>query len=395
MNLRFLPYLLGLAMLAACVETDIAVPSFPEMVTYFGATEAQVQLTMSLNFLGFCLAGLFHGPLSESCGRRRIMLIGNFIFLAGAVGSAMAWNIEVLILWRFFQGIGAAAALVVVFAMVADVYQGEKASSLVSTLNAGVTVAMAGAPMLGGFLADNFGWRSAYTFVAALCGLCTVLLVLYLPETKSEREPWDFRKIINDYKRLASHVGFMSLTLALTLLCCGYFAYVAAAVFFYVNYLGVPLQEFTFHQGAVIAVFSLVSFFSGKINQAIGGRNAVLTGMLMALLGSAVTLGLTLVDLRDPMVFTSVMCIFAFGVAMVFGATFSASMEIYPDIRGAASALNMALRLFLIAVTIWAVGAWFDGSFFPSAVIIFFCAVSSLLLLVPIFLHRETRELLA
>ncbi len=396
MNLRFLPFLLGLAILAACVETDIAVPSFPGMVAFFGATEAQVQLTMSLNFLGFCLAGLIHGPLSESFGRRRVMLVGSFIFLVGAIGSATAGSINTLIAWRFFQGTGAAAACVVVFAMVADVYSGEKASRLISMLNASLTAAMAAAPMLGGYLADSYGWRSAYTFVAVLCSICTVLLIAFLPETRAveEREPFDVRLIAKDYWRLLTSRSFMALTMVPVLLCAGYFAYVAGAVFFYVNYLEVPLREFTFHQGTVIAMFSIVSFVSGRINQAVGASNAVLGGTAFTLLGGAGLLVLALADVRLAVAFTSVMSLFAIGVALCFGATFAASMEIHPDIRGAASSMNMALRLVFIAATIWAVGAWSDGTFLPSATLILTSALASLLMVVPVFLYKETRALL-
>ncbi len=170
-------------------RTDVSVPGFPDMVRYFSTTEAQVQLTLSLNFFWFCIAGLFNGPLSDSFGRRRLMLIGNTIFLVGGIGTACANSIEVLIAWRFLQGIGASAAFTVVFAMIADAYQGAEASKWVERINALLTAAMAGAPILGGFLVESFGWRSTYGSVALLCLAITLLLALFLPETLKQRQP--------------------------------------------------------------------------------------------------------------------------------------------------------------------------------------------------------------
>lgn len=55
-----------ISMLGCCMEIDISIPSFPSIMAFFGASEAQVQNTLSLNFLAFCLSGLFYGPLSEA-----------------------------------------------------------------------------------------------------------------------------------------------------------------------------------------------------------------------------------------------------------------------------------------------------------------------------------------
>ncbi|WP_255453541.1 MFS transporter [Wolbachia endosymbiont of Atemnus politus] len=113
-------------MIAKFIEIGISVPSFPDIVRYFDVSEGRIQLTIAYNFLGFCIGGLFLGPLSECYGRRRIMIIGNTLLLIGAVGCVFSPSVFWLLISRFIQGTGVSTS-VVVFAIVADSYKGDEA----------------------------------------------------------------------------------------------------------------------------------------------------------------------------------------------------------------------------------------------------------------------------
>jgi DHA1 family bicyclomycin/chloramphenicol resistance-like MFS transporter len=371
----FLPFLIGLSLLAACVETDISVPGFPEMVTYFGTTEVLVQLTMSLNFFGFCLSGLFYGPLSDTYGRRPVMLFGNTIFLIGAIGTATATSIGALIAWRLFQGLGASAAFTVAFAIIADAYQGERASQLTNRMNAAVTAVMAGAPLAGGFLVEAFGWRSTYSSVAILCMISTTLLMLALPETNLKRRPLHTRQIVKDFWEMLTDFDFLNLTLGLTLQCAGYMAFVAGAVFVYLDKFKLTLIEFTFQQACVIGAFSIVSFFGGHINKYIGVKSALLTGLFLNVVGGLSIWTLALSDVNLAYAYTLAMCLYSVGVALCYGVSFTASMELFPNLKGIAASLNTSLRLLIISLAIWLVGLFANGTFIPETTLIFLASV--------------------
>ncbi|WP_030417360.1 MFS transporter, partial [Streptomyces sp. NRRL S-1448] len=102
----------------------MSVPSFPDIAKSLTASESSVQLTITYNFFGYCLGALAYGPLSDRFGRRKVMLIGNTIMLAGALGCAIAPNIEFLLGSRLIQGVGASTSVVLVFVIIGDVYQG-------------------------------------------------------------------------------------------------------------------------------------------------------------------------------------------------------------------------------------------------------------------------------
>ncbi len=90
-----------LMFVALCAEADIYVPSFPEMIKYFGVGENQIQLILSINFAGLCIASLVSGPLSDSFGRRKILVYGLLVFFISSVGCVFATKFNTMIFWRF------------------------------------------------------------------------------------------------------------------------------------------------------------------------------------------------------------------------------------------------------------------------------------------------------
>jgi len=200
--------LIIISLLGCCMEIDISLPSFPSIMTFFGCTETQVQNTLSLNFLAFCLSGLLYGPLSESLGRRGLMFFGATCFLIGAVGCVFSFSIHQLMFWRFIQGLGASSTVVMSFTMISDRYSGEVAANYIGKINAYVTIFMAAAPILGSAIINYFTWRANFTFVAVIALISWFFLVLQLPETKIERQPLKLMTLIKDYCTVSLHGKF-------------------------------------------------------------------------------------------------------------------------------------------------------------------------------------------
>ncbi len=256
-----LPFLLILSLIAKFIEIDISVPSFPDIVRYFNVPEGTIQLTIAYNFLGFCIGGLFFGPLSECYGRRRMMIIGNTFLLIGAVGCVVAPSVFYLLISRFIQGIGASTS-VVVFAIIADSYKGEEAVKFIGIMNSVLTIVMAIAPVLGSFINEIIGWRGNYASVAILCFISWVLLIFLLPETKKDRDVFSLKKMMKDYKKLLSSSKFMVLSLQQSLFSAAYMSFITCGPFLYMETFGLSSTIYALHQGAIVGSFSLISLFS-------------------------------------------------------------------------------------------------------------------------------------
>ena len=369
MSRLFFP-LLVLSLVACCIEVDISVPGFPDMARYFAVSEGEVQLTVAVNFAGFCLAALVYGPLSEAYGRRPLMVIGNLIMVLGAVGCVFAPDLPLLLLARFVQGVGASASAVVVFAMIADAYQGEKSARLIGVMNSFLTTAMALAPVLGGFINEAIGWRGNYSVVALVAVVSWVLLALYLPETRQQRNIISMRKIITDFKKLLSSSRFMVYAIVPSTCGAAYFSFIACAAFLYQQTYQVNIVEYSLHQGIIVGAFSLVSSFSSNLSSRMGRHRSLLIGGAMGIGGALLMLTLSLLGECGAFATTLCMVLFASGAAIVYPLIFASSLEIFPDIRGAASSLIMSFRSLLISFSIALMGYFYNGTAYNVALII-------------------------
>jgi DHA1 family bicyclomycin/chloramphenicol resistance-like MFS transporter len=342
-------FLLVISLLTCSVEVDISVPSFPDISDYFNISDGLTQMTIALNFFGFCLASGFYGPLSDTFGRRKVMLIGNAIMLVGSIGCALAHSIEYLLFSRFIQGIGASTSAVVAFAMVADVYSEEKSAKLVGTMNSLITVFMSIAPIAGGFINESLGWRGNYSVIAVLSIVSWLMLYLWLPETKDKFNPLSYKKIANDFQTLFTDSRFMLASLVPSIFFAGWMSFVSCGSFLYMETYDLPIMSYALHQGFVIAVFSGVSLYAGQILQTIGEKNCVIFGVVFALVGSILMISVALVFEKAPYLTSISMLIYSIGAAISYPVIFVKSLQIFPDIKGTASSAIMSMRALLCA----------------------------------------------
>lgn len=363
----YTPLVIILSFIVYCIEIDLAVPSFPFITEALATTESLMQLTLSLNFLGFCLGALIYGPVSDSFGRRTTILIGCTIYVIGGLGCATMDCIESLLLFRFIQGLGASSGCVILYAMIADIYPPKKMAWFHGVMNATLAITMAGAPIAGSLINQAFGWRYPLIAIAALSVVTLVMMLLILPETHFKRPQWNLSKVKEGYAKLFTHKEFMLLTLGPSVLVGVYLTFVGTASFFYQNQLKMPIVEFAIHQGFVLASFSLVSIFTGKLNQTLGIRKSVQYGNLVTLLGATVLFILGVWPLFYPYGITIFMCVLVMGVALSFGTTVAIAFGAVPDAAGASSSIIMSSRLFFSSGMVALASKVYDGTWFSVA----------------------------
>jgi DHA1 family bicyclomycin/chloramphenicol resistance-like MFS transporter len=378
-----LPFLLILSLLACCIEVDISVPSFPDIAKYFSVSDGLIQMTIAINFFGFFISSLFYGPLSESYGRRKLMIIGNVFLLIGAIGCVFANSIELLLFARFIQGIGASAAAVIVFAMIADVYSGNKAAKLVGIMNSVLTIFMSIAPIMGSFINQIIGWRGNYFVVAFVSALSLIALSMQLPETKKDQAPLDAKKVFADYRILLAHKIFVYASIAPTIGYSGYMSFIACAPFLYMETYDLSIMEYAFHQGSIVAAFSIISMFSGAMSQKFGERNSIICSLIVSMIGGIMMIFVALTEEISPFLTTISMILFSGGAAVFYPIIFTKSMEIFPNLKGASSSAIMAIRMVFCSGFVAVTSYFYNATLLPVALVVLFSAI-----LVVIFTYR-------
>lgn len=377
---KYFAYLLIFSAVAAAMEIELSLPSFPDIARAFEVSEDVIEGTISLNFLGFCLAALFYGPLSDRFGRRPILLIGTSLFLVGSLSCALASSIEMILFSRFIQGLGAAGSFVVVFTMISDAYTGNEATHWIGMLNAILTATMALSPILGGYLNFYLGWSSCYSFIAIMTIIQLALLFFYLPETRPGKQV-QVKECIKDYVLLLKSFRFIQSSLVPTLVAGGYMAFVSVIPFLYRDRLGMTLGEFSWHQASIISSFSLVSYYAHRIAGFFGDIRSALIGSLVSVFATAALLILALFhSIPSVMLITPLMCLFAASCAIPFAIVFSASLSVMPGKNGPASSLLMSMRTLLCALTVQFAGFMYDATLFSTAAIVACCSLASFVL---------------
>lgn len=350
------PLLLILSLIISAIEIEIAVPSFVEMSQYFAALPCDIEKTLVFNLLGFCLAAIFYGPLSESFGRRKIMIAGNALLLLGAMGCVFSFNLSHLYLARFIQGTGAATSAVVVFAMISDHYSEKEAITLLGFFNAIFSLFIAIAPLLGGLIQNYWGWRGNYGVLAFISVISWILLYCYLPETKKEITPCHPLQIAQHYLSLLKDKHFLSAAIIPSLLYACYCAFIALSSFLYLETFQTSLLQYTLYQTAILCLFSLTSLFAGRITYFLGAKKIILISMLCCLLSISSLFIFNLMRLSSPWLTSFFMANYCIGFALAYPVIFAKSMSHFPHIKGIASAFIMSLRTLLMAIVIFTTG---------------------------------------
>lgn len=152
-------FILGLLAMLMPLSIDMYLPALPVISAQFGVPAGSAQMTLSTYILGFALGQLFYGPMADSLGRKPVILGGTLVFAAAAVACALAQTIDHLIIMRFFHGLAAAAASVVINALMRDIYPKEEFSRMMSFVMLVTTIAPLVAPMAGGAVLVWFSWH--------------------------------------------------------------------------------------------------------------------------------------------------------------------------------------------------------------------------------------------
>jgi len=243
---------LGILIALGPLTIDMYLPALPTITGDLQATAAQVQLTLTGTLAGLALGQLLIGPVSDAIGRRTPLLFGVGLHILASVLCVVAPNLAVLGTLRVLQGLGAAAAAVVVMAIVRDLFTGLAAARLLSRLMLVLGAAPILAPTLGGIVLSWTSWRGVFV-VLALFGVAIIsVTALALPETlpAARRRNGGVVGTVRDYGRLFTDRAYLGLILVAGLAMAAMFAYVAGSSFVFQEQYGLSEQQFGFVFGA-------------------------------------------------------------------------------------------------------------------------------------------------
>ena len=335
--------LLALLGMLGPFSIDTYLPAFAGISRSLHATPVEMQQTLSAYLFGFAFMSLFHGSLSDSIGRRPVVLWGLAVFALASVGCALAQSIGQLVFFRAVQGLSSGAGIVVSRAIVRDMYPPSQAQKVMSQVTIFFGAAPAIAPMLGGWLLLHASWHAIFWF---LCGVGVVLwLANYwlLPETLhiTQRQPFHPKNLLAGYWKLGTDPRFFLLALASGIPFNGMFLYVLSAPVFLGEHLGLPPEHFFWFFMLTILGIMAGAWVSGRVAGRVPPKRQIRNGF-------AIMLGVGIVNLIANLLFKAQVgwallpiCLFAFGWAMMVPVVTLLVLDLHPERRGMASSLQM------------------------------------------------------
>jgi MFS transporter, DHA1 family, multidrug resistance protein len=323
------------------LSVDMYLASLPSIGRLLDAPTSQVQLTISAYLIGFAIAQVFYGPLSDRHGRRPVLIAALGIYLLATLACALAFSIETLVAARFVQAVGGSGASVLARAVVRDMYEGTRVGRELARMAAIMALAPLAAPLIGGVLETAFGWRSNFVMLFCFGGAAWIMVRLLLPETVRQRapEPVSIGSTLRSYRRFLADTGFVIHLGIATCCLCGLFAWISSGAFVLQDIYGLSPLAFGFAFAIGSSGYMAGTSIAAHFVMRWGSGRTMRFGTAAMALG-----GLTMVAM---LAFTShgawgviaAIGLYMIGMGMTLAQAQAGALLPYPDRAGAASSL--------------------------------------------------------
>jgi MFS transporter, DHA1 family, multidrug resistance protein len=352
--------ILGALIALGPLTIDMYLPALPTIVDDLRTTSAAVQLTLTGTLVGLALGQLLVGPLSDTFGRRRPLLVGVGVHVLASLLCLVAPNVAVLGGLRVMQGVGAAAASVVTMAIVRDLFVGRAAATLFSRLMLVLGVAPVLAPTIGGEVLRFTSWRGVFVVLAVLGLILVAVAAKAVPETLPavRRRPLGVRNTMRTYRGLLRDRTFLGLVLVAGLSMAGLFGYVAGSSFVFQEEFGLNQQQF----GLLFGAGALFLIGATQLNAALlryfEPRVILPAGLVLGTLAGATLLVLAVTDTGGIVGVVAPLWTVLFAVGLVMPNAPTLALARHGEAAGTAAALLGAIQMGVGAIVSPLVGVF-------------------------------------
>ena len=321
------------------VSLNILVPAVPKLTELMRTDVGTVQLTLSLFLLSLAFSQLVLGPLSDRFGRRPVVLGGLSLATLGSLAGIAATSVEWLIIARIVQALGASTGIVIGRAIIRDLYERERAASMIGLVTTVMAIAPMFAPALGGFLDTLFGWQSIFVFLSAFNALVLVWAMRTLPETRAISA--EASSVLHDWARLLRSPTFHGYVLCGGFGTAQFFVFIGGGPHAVVSMMGRTSAEY----GLWFAITSIGyiggNFITSRLSQRLGLRRMILGGLALQVFGVlGQIVGFVLFPQLGPALLFMPQIVISLGNGLMLPNAIAGAVSVVPQAAGAASGIT-------------------------------------------------------
>tara|TARA_B110000908_G_C10185642_1_gene417844 strand:- start:68 stop:1201 length:1134 start_codon:yes stop_codon:yes gene_type:complete len=320
---------------------DIFISELPRMMSQLNITEHEVQYILATFVFASGFPQLFIGYLSDKYGRRVVMLAATASFAITSCLCALSTDLFLLSTMRFFQGVSAAASLVVSYSVVRDLFDGVEASKKYSQLSCILAITPMVAPLLGAFLIDSFGyWQATFYFLVMFASTVFLLAQRFMPNTlsscKLNSPHLDYKESI---KIIILNRQFWTFCLCATTTMAGLFLYFSIGSILLMDKLHLSSYQYS-GLFAINAISYLTSNFSSSILvKRVDMKTLVLAGNVLVIIGASLMMALNITFGLNAVAIVATNLLITIGGGLITGPSTSKALAPFPDNTGMASGL--------------------------------------------------------
>ncbi len=371
-----LAVILGALTAMGPLAIDMYLPALPTIAREMASSTGSVQVSLAVYFIGIACGQAFYGPISDRWGRKRALYFGLTLFSVSSVGCAMARDVTALNALRFMQALGGCAPLVVPRAVVRDYFDQRGSVRMLSVLMLVMGLAPILAPLVGGQLLVNFGWRSVFWLLAAYGAFWLVIVAAFLHESlpPARRRRQRAADVVATYLGLLRDRTYIGYVLTGALIFAGLLAYISGSPFVFIELFGVPPEQY----GLFFGVNAIGIIIASQVNRWLANKYDA-RHIISAVLPVSVTAGaVLLIDAATGFGgFPGILVPLFFYIAthgFIMPNTTALAMAPHGAVAGSASALLGTVQFVLGASAGALLGALGNGTAVPLAAVVAGCA---------------------
>ena len=376
---RRLALILGALTAVGPLAIDMYLPGLPTIGREFGVDASATQVSVASYFAGVAAGQAFYGPLSDAVGRKPALYFGLIVFILSSIGCAWSDNVNTLVAFRFLQALGGCAPIVIPRAVVRDHFDQVGSIRMLSMLMLVMGLAPILAPLIGGQLLVNFGWRSVFWVLATYAVVWLALVAFLLPESlpieRRRRQPVGV--VLSTYLRLLLDRTYICYVLSGALIFAGLLTYVSGSPYVFIELFHVSPERYGLYFGVNACGIMAASQTNRWLATRVEARRIVGVVLIVAMTASLVLLFDAYTGFGG---FTGILVPLFFYIGchgFVLPNTTALAMAPHGKVAGSASALLGTVQFVLASVTGALVAALANGTPVPLAAVIAGCGVAA------------------
>jgi DHA1 family bicyclomycin/chloramphenicol resistance-like MFS transporter len=361
---------------------DMMLPALPEIGSAFHIDlPNRLQMVLSTFLIGFGVGQFAIGPLSDSFGRRPVLIGGMVLYAIASVLAIAAPSFETLLLARAMEGLGTAATRVIATSIVRDCYAGRRMASVMSLAMMVFIAVPVVAPSFGQAVMTLTNWRGIF-IVLTIYGIVTLFwTATRLPETlpASDRKPFALGSVLDAFRRTITNKQTLGYALATGGIMGTLFGYVFSAqqVFVGIYQLG-PYFPLAF--AAIAAAIAVAGFLNSRLVGRLGMRVISHGALVGALVVAAIAFVAAKLDMLPLPLFMALSASMMFAFGLTFANFTALAMEPQGRNAGTASSVYGSITTLVGIGAGTVIGQAFDGTLVPFATGFLLCTLAALAL---------------